>query len=217
VEAGRLNAYEAAPEAMRAVQRVEGYIQQCGLEKSLIELVKMRASQINGCAYCLHVHSKDTRRAGETEQRLYLLDAWHESSLYTDRERAALAWTEALTRVAETHAPDAIYDEVRRHFHDKELVDLTTLIGLINLWNRLAIGFRYQHPVGKPGESRRGPVTETVGAREAGADEAAGGAAGAKPRGEVGLGAGAVFALSPGQPVVEAERSSFINIRRIGG
>ena len=147
MEAGRLNAYEAAPEAMRAVQRVEGYIQQCALEKSLIELVKMRASQINGCAYCLDVHSKDARRAGETEQRLYLLDAWHESPLYTERERAALAWTEALTRVAETHAPDSTYDEVRRHFEKKELVDLTTLIGLINLWNRLAIGFRYQHPV----------------------------------------------------------------------
>ena len=147
MKAGRLNAYEAAPEAMRAVQRVEGYIQQCGLEKSLIELVKMRASQINGCAYCLHVHSSDARRAGETEQRLYLLDAWHESTLYTERERAALAWTEALTRVSETHAPDVIYDEVRRHFADKELVDLTTLIGLINLRNRLAIGFRYEHPV----------------------------------------------------------------------
>jgi AhpD family alkylhydroperoxidase len=147
MEAGRLNAYKAAPDAMRAVQRVEAYIQQCGLEKNLIELVKMRASQINGCAYCLDVHSKDARRGGETEQRLYLLDAWHESPLYTERERAALAWTEALTRVAETHAPDAAYDEVRRHFEDKELVDLTTLIGLINLWNRVAIGFRYQHPV----------------------------------------------------------------------
>jgi AhpD family alkylhydroperoxidase len=147
MEAGRLNAYKAAPDAMRAVQRVEAYIQQCGLEKNLIELVKMRASQINGCAYCLDVHSKDARRGGETEQRPYLLDAWHESPLYSERERAALAWTEALTRVAESHAPDAAYDEVRRHFEDKELVDLTTLIGLINLWNRVAIGFRYQHPV----------------------------------------------------------------------
>ena len=142
MEAGRLNAYKAAPDAMRAVQRVEAYIQQCGLEKNLIELVKMRASQINGCAYCLDVHSKDARRGGETEQRLYLLDAWHESPLYTERERAALAWTEALTRVEETHAPDSTYDEVRQHFKDKELADLTTLIGLINLWNRLAIGFR---------------------------------------------------------------------------
>ena len=143
MEAGRLNAYEAAPDAMRAVQRVEAYIQQCGLEKRLIELVKMRASQINGCAHCLHVHSADARRAGETEQRLYLLNAWHEASLYTERERAALAWT----RVEETHAPDSIYDEVRQHFKDKELADLTTLIGLINLWNRVAIGFRYRPPV----------------------------------------------------------------------
>jgi AhpD family alkylhydroperoxidase len=147
MEAGRLNAYEAAPDAMRAVQRVEAYIQQCGLEKRLIELVKMRASQINGCAYCLHVHSADARRAGETEQRLYLLNAWHEAPLYTERERAALAWTEALTRVEETHAPDSTYDEVRQHFKDKELADLTTLIGLINLWNRVAIGFRYRPPV----------------------------------------------------------------------
>jgi AhpD family alkylhydroperoxidase len=144
MQSARLNAYKAAPGAMQVVQQAEAYIQQCGLERSLIELVKMRASQINGCAYCLDVHSRDARRQGESEQRLYLLDAWHESSLYTPRERAALAWTDALTRVAETHAPDTDYEEVRRHFEDKELVDLTTLIGLINLWNRLAIGFRYQ-------------------------------------------------------------------------
>jgi len=142
----RLSAYEAAPVAMRAVQQVEAYIQQCGLEESLIELVKMRLSQINGCAYCLDMHSKDARRRGESEQRLYLLNAWHESPLYTERERAALGWTEAVTLVADTRAPDATY-EVRRHFDDRELVDLTMLIGLINLWNRLAIGFRYQHPV----------------------------------------------------------------------
>ena len=135
---------------MHSVRQVEGYIQQCGLEKSLIELVKMRASQINGCAYCLDKHSKDARRAGETEQRLYLLSAWHESPLYSERERAALEWTDALTQIAETHAPDAAYDTVRRQFGDKELVDLSTLIGLINLWNRLAIGFRYQHPVEPP-------------------------------------------------------------------
>ena len=130
---------------MRAVQQVEAYIQRCGLEESLIELVKMRASQINGCAYCLDMHSKDARRRGENEQRLYLLNAWHESPLYTERERAALGWTEAVTLVANTRPPDATY-EVRRHFDDRELVDLTTLTGLINLWNRLAIGFRYQHP-----------------------------------------------------------------------
>jgi AhpD family alkylhydroperoxidase len=108
MEAGRLNAYKAAPDAMRAVQRVEAYIQQCGLEKNLIELVKMRASQINGCAYCLDVHSKDARRGGETEQRLYLLDSWHESPLYTERERAALAWTKpspALRRLTHPTRP----------------------------------------------------------------------------------------------------------------
>jgi AhpD family alkylhydroperoxidase len=131
---------------MHSVRQVVAYIQQCGLEKSLIELVKMRASQINSCAYCLDRHSKDARREGETEQRLYLLNAWHESPLYSERERAALAWTEALTLVAKTHAPDGAYDTVRRHFADKELVDRSTLIGLINLWNRLAIGFRSQHP-----------------------------------------------------------------------
>jgi len=143
----RLNAYSAAPAAMHSVRQVEAYIQRCGLEKSLIELVKMRASQINGCAYCLDRHSKDARREGETEQRLYLLNAWHESPLYSERERSTLAWTEALTLVAKTHAPHGAYDTVRRHFADKELVDLSTLIGLINLWNRLAICFRSQHPV----------------------------------------------------------------------
>jgi AhpD family alkylhydroperoxidase len=100
----------------------------------------MRASQINGCAYCLDMHSKGARRAGETEQRLYLLSAWRESPLYSDRERAALAWTEALTRVADTHAPDDVYDAARAQFGEAELVNLTTLIGLINLWNRLSMG-----------------------------------------------------------------------------
>src|SRR5438445_9185701 len=108
--------YTNVPEALRGMYQLEHYIHNSGLEESLIELVKMRASQINGCAYCLDVHSKDARRQGESEQRLYLLDAWHESSLYTRRERAALAWTDALTRVAETHAPDTVYDEVRQHF-----------------------------------------------------------------------------------------------------
>jgi AhpD family alkylhydroperoxidase len=143
----RLAAYKAAPAAYEAVRGVETYIRQCGLEHSLIDLVKMRASQINGCAYCLDMHSKEARRGGETEQRLYLLNAWHESPLYSDRERAALAWTEALTRVADTHAPDDVYDAVRAQFGEAELVNLTTVIGLINLWNRLSIGFRTQHPV----------------------------------------------------------------------
>jgi AhpD family alkylhydroperoxidase len=142
----RLNAYETAPAAMSALRAVEAYLRQSGLDASLIELVKMRASQINGCAYCLDMHSKELRHLGESEQRIYLLNAWEESPLYTPRERAALAWTEAVTRIADTHAPDAVYDELRRHFADKELVDLTVLIGMINLWNRLAIGLRYEHP-----------------------------------------------------------------------
>lgn len=148
--AQRLLANEVAPAGMAAVQGVEQYIQQCGLERSLIELVKMRASQINGCAFCLNMHSKDARRRGETEQRLYLLDAWEESPLYTPRERAALAWTEAVTRIADSHAPDHLYEALRPHFTDREVVDLTTLIGLINLWNRLAISFRNQFPADKP-------------------------------------------------------------------
>jgi AhpD family alkylhydroperoxidase len=147
MSAERMNYRDVAPDAIKAVTGVETYIQQCGLEKSLIELVKMRASQINGCAYCLDMHSKDARRHGETEQRLYVLSAWDESPLYSPRERAALAWTEALTRIADTHAPDDVYAEARRHFSELELVNLTTLIGLINLWNRIAIGFRRQHPV----------------------------------------------------------------------
>ena len=106
----------------------------------------MRASQINGCAFCLHMHSRDARAQGESEERLYLLDAWRESSLYTDRERAALAWTEALTLIADTHAPDADFEGLKPHFSETEIVDLTLLIGQINAWNRLAIGFRGQHP-----------------------------------------------------------------------
>jgi AhpD family alkylhydroperoxidase len=138
----RLSAPKIAPDGYKALRGVEAYLHHCGLEKPLIELVKMRASQINGCAYCLDMHSKDARRAGETEQRLYLLNAWHEASIYTPRERAALAWTEALTHVAETHAPDDVYESLRPHFSEKEIVDLTILIGMINLWNRLAIGMR---------------------------------------------------------------------------
>ena len=110
----RLNPHVVAPQAIKPMIDMEAYLSDCGLEHSLIELVKMRASQINGCAFCLHMHSKDARAAGETEERLYLLNGWRESSLYTDRERAALAWTEALTRVADTHAPDADYDGCSR-------------------------------------------------------------------------------------------------------
>lgn len=142
----RLNAYTAAPEAMKPLLALEESIKNSGLEYSLIELVKMRASQINGCAFCLHMHSADARKAGESEARLYLLNAWHESALYTPRERAALAWTDALTLLPQTHAPDADYEETMRHFSEEEMVKLTLLIGTINTWNRIAVGFRSHHP-----------------------------------------------------------------------
>ncbi|ERF82393.1 carboxymuconolactone decarboxylase family protein [Bradyrhizobium viridifuturi] len=143
----RMNFYRAAPDAIKALVAVESQVTASGLEQSLIELVKTRASQINGCAYCINMHTEDARKHGETEQRLYLLNAWRESPLYSERERAALAWTEALTLVSETHAPDADYEAVRAEFTDGELVNLTTLIGTINAWNRIAIGFRAVHPV----------------------------------------------------------------------
>ena len=143
----RMNYYQAAPETIKALRAVETQILASGLEKSLIELVKTRASQINGCAYCIYVHTADARKQGETEERLYLLNAWRESPLYTDRERAALAWTEALTLIAETHAPDDLYEDVRAQFSESETVNLTMLIGTINAWNRIAISFRAIHPV----------------------------------------------------------------------
>jgi AhpD family alkylhydroperoxidase len=142
-----LNPYAAAPETMKAVAAIEPVIAASGFDAALIELVKTRASQINGCAYCIHMHTKDARAHGETEERLYLLNAWRESPLYTERERAALAWTEALTLISESHAPDADYEELKKHFSDAEVVNLTVLIGVINTWNRVAIGLRSQHPV----------------------------------------------------------------------
>jgi len=146
MQAQRLDYKRAAPPAYEAVAGAEAYIHRCGLEHSLIELVKMRASQINRCAFCLDRHSKDARARNETEQRLYLLDAWQEASVYTARERAALAWTDALTLLPATGAPDADCEALKRHFTEKEIVDLTVLIGLINLWNRIGVGFRLQHP-----------------------------------------------------------------------
>jgi AhpD family alkylhydroperoxidase len=142
----RLDYFKVAPEAIKPLLAVEKYLASCGLEPSLIELVKTRASQINGCAYCLHMHTHDARAKGETEERLYLLDAWQESALYTPRERAALAWTESVTRVAQTHVPDEVFAEASAHFTEPELVNLTLLVVTINAWNRIAIGFRTQHP-----------------------------------------------------------------------
>lgn len=143
----RLNPYQVAPEMMKALGALEGQVQSSGLEPSLIELVKTRASQINGCAFCIHMHTRDARAHGEAEERLYLLDAWRESPLYTERERAALAWTEAVTLVSQTHVPDVIYEQVRQHFAEDELVKLTLLVATINAWNRIAISFRSVHPV----------------------------------------------------------------------
>ena len=143
----RLNPYQAAPGAMKALMALETEVQQSGLDHTLVELVKIRASQINGCAFCLHMHTRDARAKGESEQRIYLLDAWRESPLFSDRERAALAWTEAVTLVSQTHVPDAVFDQAKAQFADEELVKLTLLIAAINAWNRFAISFRSIHPV----------------------------------------------------------------------
>src|SRR5512144_523666 len=121
----RMNFYQAAPDTIKALGALETHVQGTGLEQSLIELVKTRASQINGCAYCINMHTEDARKHGEAEQRLYLLNAWREAPVYTDRERAALAWTEAVTLICETHAPDDVYAEVRTHFSEAETVNLT--------------------------------------------------------------------------------------------
>ncbi len=164
----RINFFKASPAAIEAMRGLEHYINQSsGLEPSLRELIKTRASQINGCAYCIDMHTKDARAAGETEQRLYALDAWRETPFYSDRERAALEWTEAITLIADAHAPDDIFERVRQHFSDKEMVDLTLAIVAINGWNRFAIGFRsgpgtYQ-PSGVRSPSQVGISSETVG------------------------------------------------------
>jgi AhpD family alkylhydroperoxidase len=138
----RINAMKVAPEAYRAMLHLQNQVRQSGLEAPLLELVRMRASQINGCAYCLDMHSKDARAAGETEQRLYALDAWRETPFYTERERAALAWTEAVTLVHQGHVPDEVYELVRKQLSEKELVNLTMAVVTINAWNRLAISLR---------------------------------------------------------------------------
>ena len=147
----RFNIVKAAPGIYHAMRGLEEYLHQCGLEENLLHLVKMRASQINGCAYCLDMHSKDLRAGGESEQRLYTLDAWRECPWYSERERAALAWTEAVTLVANGHVPDEVYEQVKPHFSEKDLANLTLAIVAINGWNRLSIASRtepgtYQPP-----------------------------------------------------------------------
>jgi AhpD family alkylhydroperoxidase len=148
--AERLNYAKAFPEGIHAVLNVEKAIRSSGLEPSLLELVKIRASQLNGCAYCLDMHTKDARAAGETEQRLYTLPAWRETPFFTPRERAALAWTEAVTNIQEAHASDEEYEHVRREFSESELVRLTLAIAQINVWNRIAIAFRAEPGIYQP-------------------------------------------------------------------
>ncbi|WNC91434.1 carboxymuconolactone decarboxylase family protein [Paraburkholderia sp. FT54] len=138
----RLDFYKANPAAIKALIGVEERIGKSALEKSLTELVRLRASQINGCAYCVDMHTTDARKGGETERRLATVVVWRETPFFTDRERAALEWTEALTLVSHDHVPDAVWEAVRPHFSDEELVDLTLLLSAINAWNRFAISFR---------------------------------------------------------------------------
>ena len=138
----RINDAKIAPGAYKAMLGLEDYLHQSSLDEKLLDLIKLRASQVNGCAYCIDMHWKDLRAHGETEQRLYGLDAWRESPYYSDRERAALAWTEAVTLITQGHASDEVFENVQAYFTEKEIVDLTLAIATINAWNRMAIGAR---------------------------------------------------------------------------
>jgi AhpD family alkylhydroperoxidase len=138
----RLSYAKAAPAAYRAMAALERYVKECGLELPLIELVKIRVSQINGCAYCLDMHTQDARAEGESEKRIYTLPAWRETPFFSEREQAALAWAEAVTLVSETHVPDDVYEQARAQFSEEELVNLTMVVVAINGWNRLSISFR---------------------------------------------------------------------------
>jgi AhpD family alkylhydroperoxidase len=149
----RMNYFAKAPELMKAVSALEKAVQDSGFDRKLLHLVKLRASQINGCAYCVDMHVKEARHDGETEQRIHLISAWRESPLYSERERAALEWTEALTLLPQSRANDEFYDPLKAHFSDVEIVQLTVLIGAINIWNRLAVGFRSQHPIDRQAEA----------------------------------------------------------------
>ena len=138
----RLNFYKASPNAIKAMLGLEEHVAKSGIEKPLADLVRLRASQINGCAFCVDMHSADARKAGEDERRLATVTVWRETPFFTERERAALEWTESLTNVAQSHVPDDVWERVQPHFTPEEIVDLTLLVGAINSWNRLAIAFR---------------------------------------------------------------------------
>ena len=146
----RMDYMKHGPAAIKALYGVEAYLQNCGLEKSLRHLVKLRASQINGCAFCIDMHVKDAVKSGESHQRIHLLDGWRDSPAFTDRERAALNWTEVVTRIGKTHAPDADYAMLQAQFNETEIAWLTLSIGAINLWNRVQISLRAVHPVETP-------------------------------------------------------------------
>jgi AhpD family alkylhydroperoxidase len=151
------------PKAIKALQPTSNYVNGSGLDHRLLELVKMRTSQLNGCAYCIDMHTKDARAAGETEQRLYLLDAWRETPVYTERERAALEWTEAVTRVADRHLTDELFAAARNQFSESELVDLTIAIIATNGWNRLNIAFRPEVGGYRPGMFDQPKAAQAVG------------------------------------------------------
>src|SRR5260370_6389608 len=150
----RLDLSKVSPAAYKAMAGLEGFVRASGLDPALLHLVRMRVSQINGCAYCLDMHSKDLRASGETEQRLYLLEAWREAPFYTERERAALAWAESVTLVAETHVPDDVYEEGRKQFSETELANLTLAVVTINAWNRLSVAFRVTPGTYQPAHAR---------------------------------------------------------------
>ena len=147
----RIDVTKVSPAAYKAVAALQTYVDQSGLDAKLRELIKIRASQINGCAYCLAMHTRDARKLGETDERMHLLDAWREAPVFSAREQAALAWTEALTLITHGHVPDEVFEQVRRQFSEKEIVDLTLAVAAINTWNRIAISFRAPPQV----ESRR--------------------------------------------------------------
>lgn len=148
----RINAFEKGPEALKAMLGISAYLVKSSLEKNLLQLIEYRVSQINGCAYCLDMHSKDLRHGGETEQRIYMIAAWRETSLFTSRERAALAWAESVTLLDKGHVPDDVYEEVRKEFNDTEIIDLTLAVAAINSWNRLNIAFRTEAGGYQPGQ-----------------------------------------------------------------
>ncbi|HVR06637.1 MAG TPA: carboxymuconolactone decarboxylase family protein [Thermoanaerobaculia bacterium] len=158
----RLSYAKAAPGAYDAMDGLERYLKDCGLDERLLLLIQLRASQINGCAYCLDMHWKDLVAIGEREQRLYSLDAWRECPYYTDRERAALEWTEAVTLIARDHVPDAVYEAARRQFSEKELCDLTLAVAAINAWNRLSIAARTVPGAYQPARAAAAAATATA-------------------------------------------------------